>query len=126
MDNRSSFEETERMLKSYRSDWRRIAFARKYLDPNAFLELEESLERLEYAVSLLPDPDCKIIRSIYFDGLTWFQTASRFHVSESTVARARVRAIDILITLYSYTTTTTTTTSTTTSSTTTPTTNIRC
>ena len=63
---------------------------------------EVEVARLEHYVSLLPDMEGEVIKSIFFERKSWAETQGAMMVSEKTLSRHRKRAIDELAMMYSY------------------------
>lgn len=68
------------------------------------LELEAEQDRLRYYVSLLEKREAEVLRSFYFEGHSWEETAKKIGVVLRSVYKIKNKAIDRLVELYAYTT----------------------
>ncbi len=65
------------------------------------LELEQ--DRIRYYVSRLDKREAEVIRSFYFEGHSWEETADQVGVVLRTVYKIKNRAINHLVAMYAYT-----------------------
>lgn len=68
------------------------------------LELEAEQDRIRYYVSLLEKREAEVLRSFYFEGCSWEDTAKKIGVVLRSVYKIKNKAIDHLVELYTYTT----------------------
>lgn len=68
------------------------------------LELEAEQDRIRYYVSLLDKREADVLRSFYFEGHSWEETAKKIGVVLRSVYKIKNKAIDHLAALYAYTT----------------------
>ncbi len=67
------------------------------------LELETEQDRIRYYVSLLEKREADVLRSFYFEGYSWEETAKKVGVALRSVYKIKNKAIDHLAELYGYT-----------------------
>lgn len=68
------------------------------------LELEAEQDRIRYYLSLLDKREADVLRSFYFEGHSWEETAKKIGVVLRSVYKIKNKAIDHLAALYAYTT----------------------
>ncbi|MCI9113918.1 MAG: hypothetical protein HFF96_06610 [Oscillibacter sp.] len=68
------------------------------------LELEAEQDRIRYYVSLLETREAEVLRSFYFEGCSWEDTAKKIGVVLRSAYKIKNKAIDHLAELYTYTT----------------------
>ena len=68
------------------------------------LKLEAEQDRIRYYVSLLEKREAEVLRSFYFEGYSWEETAKKTGVVLRSVYKIKNKAIDHLAELYAYTT----------------------
>lgn len=67
------------------------------------LTLEAEQDRIRYYVSLLEKREAEVLRSFYFEGRSWEETAKKIGVVLRSVYKIKNKAIDHLAALYIYT-----------------------
>lgn len=66
------------------------------------LALEAEQDRIRFYVSRLDRREAEVIRSFYFEGLSWEETAKKVGVALRTVHKIKNRAFDRLAEWYAY------------------------
>jgi len=59
--------------------------------------LVRDLQHVDKALDALDNYSKKIIKDIYFDGMSWLDAAEKNYVSHSTISRARKKALRMII-----------------------------